>query len=93
MNILHINTLDQKGGAAKVASDLSLKFNLIGHNSVMAVGQKGNYDSKSFNIKNNDFLSRISIKLTGKDVPYFFRNKIRIILSNDINFFNNILQT
>src|SRR5438045_3917330 len=38
MNILQVSTVDQGGGAAKVAWDLFQKYRLRGHSSMLAVG-------------------------------------------------------
>lgn len=90
MKILHINTLDSKGGAAKVASVLMQKYNLLGHASNLAVGAKLSANSRVFTINGHNFLSYLSQKLIGKDILYAINCRLRVFLANDINYFNNL---
>lgn len=50
LNILHVNTKDVGGGAAKVAWDLSHAYCARGHESWMAVGWKNSDDPRVFEI-------------------------------------------
>lgn len=89
MKILHINTLDSKGGAAKVASVLMQNYNSLGHDSNLAVGAKLSSSPKSFTINGHNLLSRLSQKICGKDILYALNCRLRIYFSNDIKYFNN----
>lgn len=89
MKIFHINTLDNKGGAAKVASVLMREYNLLGHESNLAVGNKTSGDRRVIPINSYNFLFNLSRKLIGKDVFYAINCRLRIFLADDINHFNN----
>lgn len=89
MKTLHINTLDSKGGAAKVAFVLMQKHNSLGYDSSLAVGAKLSNNPRVFTINGHNFLSQLSQKLIGKDIFYAINCRWRIFLSNDINYFNN----
>src|SRR4051812_28061250 len=52
MKILQVNTLDEGGGAAKVAHKLFEAYRDRGHRSWMAVGVKRKVDSDIFTIEN-----------------------------------------
>ncbi len=83
MNILQINTLDKKGGAAKVAYSLKKELEKIGHETSMFVGRKYS-DEKNVGIL-NDVRS-----FSGKA-----RRKLAYWLANDIDIFSSdhILKT
>lgn len=77
MNILQINTLDKKGGAAKVAYSLKTNLEKRGHITSMFVGRKYS-DEKNVKIL-NDVRS-----FSGK-----IRKKLAFYLSNDIDLFSS----
>lgn len=83
MNILQINTVDSRGGAAKVAYSLKNELEQRGHQTSMFVGRKysGNNNVKIL----NDVLS-----FSGK-----VRRKLAYWLANDIDVFSSshILKT
>lgn len=83
MNILQINTVDSRGGAAKVAYSLKTELEHKGHQTSMFVGRKYS-DDKNVKII-NDVLS-----FSGK-----IRRKLAYWLANDIDVFssNHILKT
>jgi glycosyltransferase involved in cell wall biosynthesis len=89
MKILHVNTLDRKGGAAKVASVLVQNQNSIGNISNLAVGAKLSDNLDSFTINGHNSLSYCSRKFIGKDILYAINCRLRIFIANDINYFNN----
>lgn len=75
MNILFINTVDIRGGAAKVAYDLKNKMRSYGHKTSMAVGWKYSDDKDVFVIKQRSKLrQRILRKLT-----YLLANDLDIV--------------
>lgn len=89
MNILFINTVDSKSGAAKVAYSLKTEMTRLGYNTSMFVKIKHSSDSDIFVInKPNCFLSLIN-KITGKDVSGYLNRKIHKLLATDIDFFNS----
>lgn len=83
MYILQINTLDKKGGAAKVAYSLKIELEKIGHETSMFVGRKYS-DEKNIKLLNDvrSFSSRV-------------RKKLAFYLANDIDLFSSehILKT
>ena len=83
MNILQINTVDTKGGAAKVAYSLKKELEKMGHETSMFVGRKYS-DEKNIKIL-NDVRS-----FSGKA-----RKKLAYWLANDIDIFSSdhILKT
>ena len=83
MNILQINTLDKRGGAAKVAYSLKEELEKRGHEVSMFVGRKYS-DEKNIKLL-NDVRS-----FSGK-----IRRKLAYWLANDIDVFssNHILKT
>ena len=83
MNVLQINTLDKKGGAAKVAYSLRRELEKRGHETSMFVGRK--YSDK----KNVKILNDIR-SFSGK-----VRRKLAYWLANDIDVFSSdhILKT
>ncbi len=83
MNILQINTTDQRGGAAKVAYRLKGGLEKLGHQTSMLVGRKYTTDENIFVL--ND------VKSFGQRV----RKKLAYYLANDIDLFSSdkILQT
>lgn len=76
MNVLQINTLDKKGGAAKVAYSLKQELEKRGHTTSMFVGRKYS-DDKNIKILNNT--SSLSNKI---------RKKLAFYLANDIDLFS-----
>ena len=83
MNILQINTVDSRGGAAKVAFELKKELEKRGHQSPMLVGRKYSSDQNVHLL--NDMKS-----FSGK-----VRRKLAYWLSNDIDVFssNHLLKT
>lgn len=83
MNILQINTTDNRGGAAKVAYNLKKGLEKLGHQTSMVVGRKYSSDSSVHIL--NDIQS-----FSGK-----IRRKLSYWLANDIDVFSSdhILQT
>jgi len=77
LNILQINTTDQKGGAAKVAYRLKNGLKKLGHETSMFVGRKYTNDENIFIL--ND------LKSFGQRV----RKKLAYYLANDIDLFNS----
>lgn len=76
MNVLQINTLDKKGGAAKVAYSLKQELEKRGHTTSMFVDRKYS-DDKNIKILNNT--SSLSNKI---------RKKLAFYLANDIDLFS-----
>lgn len=89
MKILHINTLDKKGGASRVMNSLNDFLNENGENSLMAVGQKLRKDKKSFSFSNHILLSNLSKSILGKDIPYVLKNRIRKKIFDENSYINN----
>lgn len=77
MNILQINTTDQRGGAAKVAYRLKMGLEKLGHQTSMLVGRKYTTDENIFIL--ND------LKSFGQRV----RKKLAYYLANDIDLFSS----
>lgn len=83
MNILQINTLDKKGGAAKIAYSLKEELEHRGHETSMFVGKKYSNDENVYSLNNSSkFINRVKRKLS-----YW--------LANDTDFFSSdhILKT
>jgi glycosyltransferase involved in cell wall biosynthesis len=89
MNILEINTLDTKGGAAKVAYSLKTEMNKLGHKVSMYVKIKTSSDPEVYVIGKSNILSRWLKKITGKDIGGYFDRKIHEILATDIDLYNS----
>lgn len=83
MYILQINTIDKKGGAAKVAYSLKTELEKRGHQTSMFVGRKYSDD--------------INVKILNDTLSFYgkVRRKLAYWLSNDIDVFysNHILKT
>jgi glycosyltransferase involved in cell wall biosynthesis len=88
VNILYINTLDERGGAATVAKTLMVTAIEKGHGASMFVGKKQGDSPFVFNIQKRYFLSTFLKQITGRDIERFIREKIERIFPNDIAFFN-----
>ena len=95
MNVLHINTIDIKGGAAKVAYMLKTELEKRGRQSSMFVKLKYSDDPEVHVMKWPNPLTRAIKSTTGKDVGSYLSNKIRPLLANDVDFFKSdrLLQT
>lgn len=93
LNILQIGTMDNKGGAALVSYRLKQKLEKLGHTTSMFVKQKYSDDENIFLIEKQNklfkILSKLSRKITTKDIPNYIKNKTQSLLTNDIAFFNN----
>ncbi len=93
MNILQINTVDTKGGAANVVYSLKKGLEKHCHTISLFVKQKYSNDKNVFIIKRGNkifnLLSFLSKKITTKDIPNYISNKIRPLLKNDIDFFGS----
>lgn len=83
MNILQINTIDKKGGAAKVAYSLKQELEKKGHTTSMFVGRK-------YSDENNIKLLNDVRSISGK-----VRRKLAYWLANDMDVFSSdkILRT
>lgn len=83
MYILQINTLDKKGGAAKVAYSLKKELEKMGHETSMFVGRKYS-DEKNIKLIND--ICSLSSRV---------RKKLAFYLANDIDLFysDHILKT
>lgn len=67
LTILQINTVDDVGGAARVAYNLHREFRKAGHNSYMVVGKKYTNDPYIIELDNNQyrkFFSKLLLKLS-----------------------------
>jgi len=62
LSVLHVNTLDEGGGAASVAQGLSRALEARGHRSWLAVGRRTSDDSEVFTIPDE---RRAAYRLTG----------------------------
>ncbi|MEO8637385.1 MAG: glycosyltransferase [Candidatus Taylorbacteria bacterium] len=95
MNILEINTVDNIGGAAKIAYSIKKKMETLGHHVSMFVKIKISDDKNVFLINRPSKLSFWVQKITGKDIIGYIFRKIRHLISDDIDFFSsdNILNT
>lgn len=93
MNILLINTMDDKGGAAQLVYTLKKGFEKSGHVASMFVKHKSLPDVGIFEIGRPSpslkKISRLSKNLAGIDLVQYIQNKVRATFSNDIAFFNN----
>lgn len=83
MNILQINTLDKKGGAAKVAYSLNTELEKRGHQTSMFVGRK-------YSDENNVKILNDTRSFSGK-----VRRKLAYWLADDIDLFysDHVLKT
>jgi protein O-GlcNAc transferase len=95
MNILQINTMDSKGGAAKIVGALDSHLREKGHASNLFVKLKFSDKPNVFTTNWPNPVFRIAQKITGKDIGSIVHNKIRPLLANDVDFFktDNILKT
>lgn len=100
MNILQINTVDCRGGAAQVAYNLKNELKKRGHFVSMLAAHKTTLDNDVFLINPDKMpgaLSKLSKSIIKKDLPSFIKYSIRDIyralIANDIEFFscNHIL--
>src|SRR3989344_543896 len=80
MNILQINTVDKKGGAAKVAYSLKQELEKRGHTTSMCVGRK--YSDEN-NIKLLNDVRSVSDKVRRK-LAYWLANDIDVFFSDHI---------
>ena len=80
MNILQINTVDSRGGAAKIAHSLKKELEKRGHEAPMFVGRKYS-DEKNIKLLNNvrSFSGKVRRKLS-----YWLANDIDVFSSNHI---------
>src|SRR3989344_5403223 len=80
MNILQINTVDKKGGAAKVAYSLKQELEKRGHTTSMFVGRKYS-DEKNIKLLNDvrSFSSKVRRRLA-----YWLANDIDVFYSDHI---------
>ncbi len=96
MNILHISTTDNQGGAARVAYSLKDTYTELGHNSQILVGYKtGNFDDilQIPSTKIDNMASLLANKLSLQYMGYlntFNIKKSRVFLDSDIVHFHNI---
>lgn len=87
MRILQINTIDRKGGAAKVAWLLKEEFERRGYYAPFFVGTKHSDNPNVFLIKKpNKILATLS-KLAGRNLESTLKRKIPFWLSNDVDLF------
>lgn len=93
--VLQINTNDIRGGAAQVANSIHKELIGYGHGSFMYVDQKFSQDENVITGTRKygtSFLSLISKKIIGKDLPSFIilssRDLLRKLIANDIEGFN-----
>ncbi|MFA6992897.1 MAG: glycosyltransferase, partial [Candidatus Gracilibacteria bacterium] len=95
MNILQINTIDNKGGAAKIAWQLKTNLEKSGNTTSLFVKHRYSDAPNVFVARWPNPFSRLFKKITGKDIGSFISNKIRPFLANDIDFFGSsrILKT
>ncbi|HFC76967.1 MAG TPA: hypothetical protein ENJ27_01940, partial [Candidatus Moranbacteria bacterium] len=89
MKILHINTLDTKGGASRVAYDLKNELKKRGHSSWIFVCKKFSKDNDVFYIAKDNFVEKIFRKITKRDLGLMLRNRITKFFPTDIDFFND----
>ncbi len=93
MNILFINTIDDKGGAARMTYKLKTGLEKNGITTSMFVKHKSLPDKNIFEVaRPNMFTKKLgafSKKLTGRDIPAYLQYITRIALSDDMHFFNN----
>lgn len=101
MNILQINTVDFRGGAAQVAYNLKKFYENSGHRVNFFVQHKTMDDKNIFYVNDRfDFgkASKISKKIIKKDLPSYVvfktRDILRFVIANDFEFFKcNIFNT
>lgn len=88
MNILHINTLDIKGGGSKVAYNLQNELKKRGHYSSIFVAKKFSDDKDVFYIQRLNILFKLIKKITKRDANRYIREKIDKVFASDIDFYN-----
>jgi len=97
MNILQINTIDNKGGAALTSYQLKQELEKRGHTTSMFVKRKYSNDKNVFSIKKNQApsqrLSKLSKKIIKKDLPSYIKNKRNFFFVNNIDSFNILKST
>jgi glycosyltransferase involved in cell wall biosynthesis len=91
MKILHVNTNDIRGGAARVAYSIHEEMAKLGHVSNIYVDQKFSTDQNVFTeakAHGSSWLSRLSKKIIAKDLPSFIsinsRDLFRKLIANDM---------
>lgn len=90
MNILQINTLDSKGGAAKIAQQIHSRLKQNHHTSKMLVKIKETHDDDVLPIEYTGIikiLSDILLKITNRNLFDFIRFNHIKITANDIEYF------
>jgi glycosyltransferase involved in cell wall biosynthesis len=89
MNILHINTIDSEGGAAKIARQMHTSLLSDGWNSKFYVKIKKTNDLSIKKFKDTDFIKTISdqlLRITGKNLYEYLKNNLIKITANDIEW-------
>ena len=91
MNILQINTIDKKGGAARIAYDLIKELEKKNHTVKMFVAHKFSKDKNVFLIKPENkllnLISNYSQKIFKKDISQFFKSKFYYLIANDVEIY------
>jgi len=88
LNIVYINQLDERGGAANLAHALMYSIKQMGNDVSMFVGKKVSKDPSVYLIQKPFFISKFVKKITGRDIERFLKEKIYKIFPTDINFSN-----
>lgn len=88
MKVILINTIDNRGGAAKVAYRLKNGLNALGHKVSMFVAKKLSMDNDVFLVQKQNLFESLIKKTTGRDAGRYLREKIYKIFPSDIDFFN-----
>ncbi len=68
MNILQINTLDNRGGAAKIVWSLKKSLEKRGHKTSLFVKHKYSDDKNVFVMRYPNSLTKMLKNITGKDI-------------------------
>ncbi len=87
MRILEINTIDTRGGAAKVAWTLKGEFERAGNVVDFFVKHRYSNDPHTFVMRWPSTMSRSLQRILRKDVGSFLENKLRPYLANDLEWF------
>ncbi len=88
MNILQINTLDKKGGAARVAYSIKNGLETRGYRTSMFVRKKYSQDKNIFEIGGHGKLLKTLSRITGRSEERIL-SKISYILADDIDIFRS----
>lgn len=89
MNILQINTADNRGGAAKIAYELKSGLEKEGHTTSMFVRHKYSDDDNVFFVQKPNKLLNFLSPIFKRNLEGTIRRKLPYYLANDVDIFSS----